>query len=104
MGKRGAFTLIELLVVIAIIAVLAALLAPALDEALEAGRRALCASNLHQVGVGVTSYTRDHDGYVPRIWSHDDTMRFPVWTQTAYWTGGWPVVRGVRARCRENWR
>ena len=83
--------------VIAIITVLAALLTPALDEALEAGRRATCASNLHQIGVGVTSYARDHDGNLPRHWSHSDATLSPAATQMAYWEGGWPVKNGVRA-------
>ena len=63
--ERGAFTLIELLVVIAIIAILAALLVPALKEAMEQGRRAHCASNLHQMGVGLHGYAADHDGRLP---------------------------------------
>ena len=62
---RGGFTLIELLVVIAIIAILAALLVPALNEAMEKGRRVHCASNLHQVGVGLHGYAADHNGELP---------------------------------------
>jgi prepilin-type N-terminal cleavage/methylation domain-containing protein/prepilin-type processing-associated H-X9-DG protein len=56
---RNAFTLIELLVVIAVIAILAALLVPVLKEAQEAGRRAVCQSNLHQIGVGLVSHEGD---------------------------------------------
>jgi prepilin-type N-terminal cleavage/methylation domain-containing protein len=46
------FTLIELLVVITIIAVLIAFLLPAVQAAREAARRAHCANNLKQIGLG----------------------------------------------------
>jgi len=66
--KRQGFTLIELLVVIAIIAVLAALLLPALEEARERARRALCMSNLHQIHIGSQLYGDDYDGSPPYEW------------------------------------
>ena len=67
--ERGGFTLIELLVVIAIIAILAALLFPALKNAMEQGRRALCKSNLHQIHIGLMGYAHDHDGEFPLTWT-----------------------------------
>jgi prepilin-type N-terminal cleavage/methylation domain-containing protein/prepilin-type processing-associated H-X9-DG protein len=56
-----AFTLIELLVVIAIIAILAALLLPALTRAKQRSQRAVCVSNLKQIGVAFALYLAEHE-------------------------------------------
>jgi prepilin-type N-terminal cleavage/methylation domain-containing protein len=60
-----AFTLIELLVVIAVVAILAALLLPALASAKDSGRRAVCMSNLHQIGIAIHAYAEEHEGRMP---------------------------------------
>jgi prepilin-type N-terminal cleavage/methylation domain-containing protein len=75
---HSAFTLIELLVVIAIIALLAALLLPALSRARDAGRRAVCINNGHQLMVAIHLYAEDNDEWLP---PNDDYM------ETA-WVGG----------------
>lgn len=62
--RRRGFTLVELLAVVAIIALLASILLPALGRAREAGRRAVCASNLKQWGLIFVLYEKESRGYL----------------------------------------
>ena len=77
---RAGFTLIELLVVIAIISILAALLFSAFFSAREKARSAVCASNLHQIGMAMSMYMEDADGLYP--WAKDPSDEF-----TQIWDG-----------------
>ncbi len=63
---RRSFTLLELLVVLAVIMLLIAILLPALGAAREQGRRAVCASNLRQILIGIRIYADNQDGLIPR--------------------------------------
>ncbi len=60
-----AFTLIELLVVIALVSILIGLILFALGRVRDTARETACASNLHQIGNGVTDYALDNYGNLP---------------------------------------
>ena len=70
MRTKKAFTLIELLVVVAIIALLLSILMPALNSVKERGKRAVCMSNLKQIGLSYIMYAELYgDRFVPvEIW------------------------------------
>lgn len=62
---RRAFSLVELSVVLVILAVLGSILFPVFSQARETAKKAQCASNLSQLGIGLQLYARDYDGRIP---------------------------------------
>ena len=95
---RGGFTLIELLVVIAIISLLVSILLPSLTQAKELAKRAVCMSNLHNIGLAIATYAEDFDEAVPlHMTNHSGGPSIPWRAYAAYWGGGWPVIGGKRA-------
>lgn len=67
-GPRAALTLAELLVVIAICAVLAGLILSGGWYARQSARVALCALNLHELGLAIGAYMNDYDSKLPLVY------------------------------------
>jgi len=79
--SRPGFTLVELLVVVTIIGILIALLMPAVQGARESARRAKCANNLKQLGLGCLAHHEKYGFYPSGGWGHKwvgdpDSIRF----------------------------
>ena len=81
-NTKKAFTLIELLVVISIIALLLSILMPSLAKVKESGKKAICLSNIRNIGLANTLYAA----------SNDD--RYVAWyDETIYdYVRNWPFV------------
>ncbi|WDE98864.1 prepilin-type N-terminal cleavage/methylation domain-containing protein [Lentisphaera profundi] len=74
--KQKRFSLIELLVVIAIIGILASIILPTLGKAREKSKKALCKSNLKQLGLSMMMYADDNNYKAPftsRAWGGRQT-------------------------------
>jgi prepilin-type N-terminal cleavage/methylation domain-containing protein/prepilin-type processing-associated H-X9-DG protein len=71
--RRQGFTLIELLVVISIIGILVGLLLPAINSAREAGRRAQCQSNMHNLSLAILGYVTSKNVFPPAGVFGEDT-------------------------------
>lgn len=72
--RYGAFTIPEMLAVIAIIVIVISLLLPSLDQGRGAARKAVCASNLHQIHVAYRSWRANNATTGIR-----DTLRAQSW-------------------------
>lgn len=84
-GRRSAgFTLVELLVGITIVAVLVGLLASAVGRGKVAANRAACASNMRQIGVGLSLYASENDGRFPETTHGNAVSKSWIFTLAPY--------------------
>lgn len=95
MARKKGFTLIELLVVIAIIALLMAILMPALQRVRKQAWAVRCQANLKQMGLVVSMYTEDHDGYF-HVESGGDPHNSWVYAMRPYYQSE-PEIRNCAA-------
>lgn len=87
--RKAGFTLVELLVVISIIVVLVSLLLPALSKARRVAKIAVCASNQHQVLIGLQAYENDNNLKLPpSIYYNKNKDRWLPLPATMKWSGG----------------
>ena len=91
---RGGFTLIELLVVISIITLLIGILLPALGAAREAGRSAVCLSNLRQLATAWTTFEVDHKMVLPGGDYSDAPSTYKYWWAASDGSGAMDSERG----------
>lgn len=80
--QRDAFTLIELLMVVAILSLLVSILLPSLNKAKELAKKAICASNQRQIGLGIGMY------------SVENRRAFPA---ALHWISYWPGMPADRS-------
>ena len=80
-SSSRAFTLVELLVVVAILALLMSLIVPTLRRVKELTRRAVCGSNLNNVGNALTSYAAANGGKLPPVgaWVSNGMMMYVLY-------------------------
>ena len=94
MNRRG-FSLIELLVVITIIGLLAALLMPALQQARESARAAVCASNLRQMGQATQMYLDDYGRFFSYYTDLGPNRLWYFGLESPFNPGGAPAARHI---------
>ena len=75
---RQGFTLLELLVVVSVIALLISVLLPSLTRARDQAKRVHCASNLHQLGIALISYSYEYMDQLPTLYRSGSPF-------TTYW-------------------
>ena len=64
--SQSGFTLIDVLVTMVVIGVLIGIMLPSFAKVKETTQRVVCSSNIRQLGLGVTTFSDDNDGFLPQ--------------------------------------
>jgi prepilin-type N-terminal cleavage/methylation domain-containing protein/prepilin-type processing-associated H-X9-DG protein len=83
-NMKKKFTLIELLVVITILGILLTLLLPSLRAAKENTKTVVCLSNLRQIGVSFSMFSKDESGEIPPWCEANNTATFVAYGNPSY--------------------
>ncbi|MDD2710981.1 MAG: type II secretion system protein [Verrucomicrobiae bacterium] len=75
-GGMAGFTLTELIVAIGIISILMSLLLPAVKQVRDQAKGLRCLNNLHQIGLALSQYVQDSNGFFPPPY---DPAAFKTW-------------------------
>jgi hypothetical protein len=99
--QSRAFIVVELPVVVSIIALLAAILLPSLKQAKARSLRAVCTSNLRQIGISLFSYSGDYQGSLPP--SGMEYLPSRLYFTQMFWNGSATVqtLADMRGLCPE---
>lgn len=65
-ASRRGFTLIDVMVSMVVIAVLIGIMLPSFAKVKETTQRVVCSSNVRQLGLGITMFSDDNDGFLPQ--------------------------------------
>jgi prepilin-type N-terminal cleavage/methylation domain-containing protein len=64
--SRSGFTLIDVLVTMVVIGVLIGIMLPSFAKVKETTQRVVCSSNVRQLGLGVSMFSDNNDGFLPK--------------------------------------
>ncbi|GAG45215.1 unnamed protein product, partial [marine sediment metagenome] len=105
--QRRGFTLIELLVVIAIIGILAAMVFPVFARARESARKAVCLSNVKNIGLAIQMYLADNNDTLPAMEHRSEVIDYMTCVEGATYANPylrWALVLDEYVKNRDVWR
>jgi prepilin-type processing-associated H-X9-DG protein len=101
---RNRLTLIEVMVTIVVIGVLMGLLVPALRVSTGCGRRAQCANNMRNIGLGILGYVNSNGVFPPAgMFAEDDATDVATPDPRTSVIPGWINGTGTRGVAMYSW-